>query len=117
MIRAMRSIAIALAASAAFLSSAPASAQAGAFTLANGMDVPMTDVAIRRVGSNDWKPLGIAPPPRARSVVQFSDPDCAFDVRANVNGSTVVWSGVNLCEVTLLTLNRNSAGAVWVDYD
>ena len=30
---------------------------------------------------------------------------------------TVVWSGVNLCEVKAVILNRNASGAVWVDYE
>ncbi|MEO5972114.1 MAG: hypothetical protein ABIP91_01965 [Sphingomicrobium sp.] len=97
---------------------APASAGAGSFTLVNGTGVGIKGVEIRRFGTPDWKPIAAAPAPGARSPVNFSDPDCAFDIRANLDGgATAVWSGVNLCEAKSVTLSRNAAGAVWVDYD
>lgn len=105
-------------AAAALVSSAPAAAGAGNFTLVNATDAAFTAVAIRRVGTETWRPLPVAVSPRARAAVQFSDPDCAFDVRATIAGlGPVTWPGVNLCEVTALTLNRNAAGAVWAEYD
>ena len=97
--------------------SAPAAADAGSFTLVNGSGGAITSVAIRRVGSNDWRPLSYAASPGGRALVQFSDPDCAFDIRASVAGSQVTWTGVNLCEVKAVTLNRNASGLAWVDYD
>lgn len=106
-----------LAATAALFASAPALAQAGNFTLVNAAGADMADVQIRRFGAAEWKPLSAAPRAGARSIVQFSDPDCAFDIRAKVGGTTATWSGVNLCEVKSVTLNRNESGALWVDYD
>ena len=97
--------------------SGPAAADAGSFTLVNGTGAAITSLTIRRVGSNEWRPLSYAASPGGRALVQFSDPDCAFDFRASVAGAQVTWGGVNLCEVKAVTLNRNAAGAVWVDYD
>lgn len=100
------------------LPAAPAVAAGAAnFTLVNGTRGALTSVTIRRTGTQDWRPLAIAASPGGRAVVQFSDPDCAFDIRASVGGAPVVWSGVNLCEVSVVTLNRAESGAVWVDYD
>lgn len=96
----------------------PALAGAGAFTIVNGAGTGMKDVTIRRFGTQDWRALGAAPSPGARQAVSFSDPDCSFDIQATLDGSgSVVWSGVNLCEVKSVTLNRNATGELWVDYD
>ena len=97
---------------------APAFAAATDFTLVNGTDVGLADVAIRRAGTTDWKALGAAPGAGARSPVQFKDPDCAFDIRASVPGSgQVTWVGVNLCDVKSVTLKRDGSVGPWVDYD
>ena len=90
---------------------------ASAFTLVNGTGSALAELSIRRAGTNDWKPLAAAPSPGAQSSVKFSDPDCAFDLRANVDGKSVVWSGVNLCDVKDVTLKRDSSTGAWVDYD
>ena len=48
----------------------------------------------------------------------FSDPDCAFDIRANVAGAgPTTWTDVNLCAVKSVTLNRDGSAGAWVDYD
>jgi hypothetical protein len=66
-------------------SAAPAlAAGASNFTLVNGTGVALADVSIRSAGTQEWKTLGAAPSPGARSSVNLSDPDCAFDSRANV---------------------------------
>jgi hypothetical protein len=50
--------------------------------------------------------------------MSFSDPDCAFDIRATVSGTgQVTWAGVNLCAVKSVTLNRDGSAGAWVDYD
>jgi len=105
---------------AALLSLAPATAWADAssFTLVNATAANMTSVSIRRSGTASWRPLGVAPPAGGQGAVQFSDPDCAFDIEASLSGAgTAIWSGVNLCEVKIVRLNRSDSGAVWVDYD
>jgi len=92
-------------------------AGASNFTLVNGTGVALADVSIRRAGTEEWKTLGAAPSPGARSSVNFSDPDCAFDIRAKVAGAPVTWAGVNLCAVKSVTLNRDGSAGAWVDYD
>ena len=50
--------------------------------------------------------------------MNFSDPDCAFDIRANVTGAgALTWANVNLCAVKSVTLNRDGTVGAWVDYD
>ena len=103
------------------LSSAPASAQATDFTLVNNTDISFTGLMVRRYGTQQWLPLTVQPVPVSRSggrgAVQINSPDCAFDLQAKLpDGRTVVWSGVNLCEANVVTLNRNASGALWVDY-
>ncbi len=96
----------------------PATAGASGFSVVNNTGLNMTGLTIRRYGTKDWKDLGSAPSPGARGAMSFSDPDCAFDIQATLQGvGTVVWSGVNLCEVKAVILNRNASGAIWVDYE
>lgn len=90
---------------------------AGGFVLVNGTPAALGEVSIRRAGTADWKPLGSSPAAGARGSVQFSDPDCAFDLKANVAGGPVTWSGVNLCDVKSVTLRRDDNAGAWVDYD
>ena len=96
----------------------PVSAGANGFSVVNNTGLNMTGLTIRRYGTKDWKALGSAPSPGARGAISFTDPDCAFDIQATLQGvGTVVWSGVNLCEVKAVILNRNASGAVWVGYE
>ena len=100
--------------------SAPVQARTGAssFSVVNGSGADITAFAIRRVGTGQWLPLGATAPVGKAAAIIFSNPDCAFDLRGTLaNGATVVWTGVNLCDVKLVTLRRNAAGLVWVDYD
>jgi hypothetical protein len=91
---------------------------ASGFTLVNGTGASLAELSIRRAGTQEWKPLGTAPSAGARSSMRFSDPDCAFDIRATVPGSgPVTWAGVNLCDVKSVTLNRDGSAGAWVDYD
>jgi len=92
--------------------SSPALAGAANFTLVDGVN-GLSDYSIRRVGTNDWKPLARG----AAGAVQFSDPDCAFDIKATVAGSPVTWTGINLCGAKSVTLHRSAAAGAWVDYD
>jgi hypothetical protein len=88
------------------------------FTLVNGTGSALAELSIRRAGTQDWKPLGAAPSAGARAPVKFSDPDCAFDIRANVAGAgPTTWADVNLCAVRSVTLNRDGSAGAWVDYD
>jgi len=102
----------------ALVVSAPALAGASNFTLVNGTGAALANLSIRRAGTQDWKPLGAAPAAGARGSISFSDPDCAFDLRATVPGSgAVTWTRVNLCDVKSVILNRDASAGAWVDYD
>ena len=111
---------LSLAAAAALLSIAPGPAIAGAgnFTVVNATGLDITSLSIRRFGTSGWQGLSAAPRAGARGVVAFQDEDCAFDIQAKLaGGATALWSGVNLCDVKSVTLNRSPTGAVWIDYD
>ena len=96
------------------LSASPAlAAGASNFILVNGTDGALGALSIRRAGTQEWKALGSAPAAGARGPISFSDPDCAFDIRAG----SITWAGVNLCEVKSVTLRRDAAAGAWVDYD
>jgi hypothetical protein len=100
---------------------APAMAQATNFTLVNNTDIAFSAMKIRRFGTDQWVPLVITPIPIAqaggRGAVQFSNQDCAFDLQATLpDGRLVVWSGVNLCDAKVVTLNRSASGDLWADY-
>lgn len=99
---------------------APAAAQADNFTIVNATGISLSSLAVRRFGTDQWLPLVVDPvpvPDKGRGAAQFKNQDCAFDLRGTLpNGETVVWSGVNLCEVKTLTLNRGANGELWVDY-
>lgn len=100
------------------LAGGPALAGASDFALVNQTGSALNSVQIRRTTTSDWKPLGAAPSPGARQAVKFSDPDCAFDIQANVQGAgTVTWGGVNLCGTKAVILNRSASGAAWADYE
>lgn len=119
-IQGVRKLFLALVAASLSLGSTPALAGgASGFNLVNGTDTNITSLSIRRFGTHAWQPLATATSAGARTQVSFSNPDCAFDIQATLaGGATVVWGGVNLCEVKSVTLNRNSAtGESWVDYD
>ena len=101
----------------------PAMAGHGAagMNLVNNTGQSISNLYIRRTGTTSWQPLPATPakPPKgAKAVSPFADPDCAFDLKVTLEDSKeALWSGVNLCEVKSLTLNRNEAGVTWADYD
>ena len=96
----------------------PAAGQVEGFAIVNQTGAALSNVAVRRVGDREWQPLTIAPTAGASARASFTNPDCAFDLRAAVAGAgTATWSGVNLCDVKSVTLNRDRSGRTWVDYD
>jgi len=120
--RVMRKFAAIVLAAALARTPAPAAAQAVSFTLVNNTDIAFTGLMARRVGTQSWLPLGVSPVPvpsaGGRGSVEFSNPECAFDLQATLpDGRVVVWPRVNLCEARVVTLNRRSDGSLWVDYD
>ena len=97
---------------------APAYADAGNFTLVNMTGAAISSLQIRRVGTSAWQSLGGSPANGGRVAVAFANPDCAFDIKANLaDGGSATFTGVNLCDATTVTLNRGSGGNLWVDYD
>lgn len=106
---------LALLAALTALFSPPLLAQARDFTLVNGTGQALGNLAIRRTGASQWRALGAAPAPDASRAVPFSDPDCAFDIRAETASGEIVWSGVNLCEISAVTL-RVAAGTPYAEY-
>lgn len=114
----MRNRFIAFAALVIAAPAAPALAGASSFTIVNATGSGITSMAIKRTGSGDWRPLSASAAAGASAGVAFSDPDCAFDLRASLaGGGTAVWNGVNLCGTKNLTLQRRTSGETWVDYD
>lgn len=100
------------------LAPVPALAGAGNFNVVNATGLDILTLEIRRTGTDGWQPISAKPSAGARGLVSFTDPDCAFDIRARLAGNVeVVWPGVNLCEVQSVTLNRSASGVLWVDYD
>ncbi len=100
--------------------SVPAAAFVGAgnFTLVNKTGSNISALLIRRVGTSIWQPSDGNPAMGGRVAVAFANPDCAFDIQARLaDGTTATFNGVNLCDVTTVTLNRGPTGALWVDYD
>jgi hypothetical protein len=119
--RMKQALATIAAAAALALSPAPALAQAARFVLINNTDIPFTAIQARRFGAQDWRPVVITPVPVAasggRGTVEFTDEECAFDLQATLpDGRLVVWRGVNLCEASVVTLNRTRDGQLWADY-
>src|SRR4030095_1625269 len=96
----------------------PALAAAGNFTLVNRTGAAITALQIRRVGTTAWQSLGGNPANGSRTAVAFANPDCAFDIKASLaGGESATFTGVNLCDVTTVTLNRGTNGDVWGYYD
>jgi hypothetical protein len=114
----MKRLVAQLAVAALFAMPVPAFAEAGNFTLVNRTGANIVKMSIRRVGTNAWQPLGGTPANGSRTAVAFKNIDCAFDIRADLAaGGSATFTGVNLCDVTTVTLNRSPSGALWVDYD
>lgn len=88
------------------------------FTLVNKTGAAIKSLSIKRTGTTAWRSLAATPAQGAQAAIAFSDPDCAFDIKADLaDGQSATFSGVNLCDVATVTLNRGSGGALWVDYD
>lgn len=117
-IEGMRKTLFGLAALALAAGASPAIAGAENFILVNATGAGISALSIRRTGTSDWQPLSVATAAGASSAVAFSNPDCAFDLRASLaDGKTAEWSGVNLCGTSRLTLRQRPSGETWVDYD
>lgn len=113
----MRTMILSLAGALALALAGPAPAAPGSIAIVNGTGADITAMSVRRVGTQSWAKIPIAVASGKTASAPLNDPDCAFDLRVTLsNGEDVTFSGVNLCEVKLLTLRRSGATA-WVDYD
>ncbi len=93
---------------------APAGA-ASSFQLVNRTGGNITSIELRRSGTAAWNAIGGVAAAGATAGVNFSDPDCAFDVRVTLaSGEKLTFAGVNLCDVSSVVLN--ASGSTWVDY-
>jgi hypothetical protein len=96
----------------------PALSGVSGFALVNQSGAGIAGLSIRRTGTAQWLPLAAGLSNGARTSLGFSDPDCAFDIKATLAGQgEATWRGVNLCEVKTVTLRRDASGLTWVDYD
>ena len=103
---------------AAVLLATPAASAPSNIAIINNSGAALRELALRRVGDSDWRPLSVVTAAGSSARVTFDEKDCAYDLRATLPGvGQVVWRGVNLCDVKRVTLNRDSAGRHWVDYD
>lgn len=103
---------------ASLIMASPAASAANDISIVNNSGAALRELALRRVGDRAWQPLAVATAAGSTALVTFSEKDCAYDLRATITGvGQIVWSGVNLCDVKRVTLNRDSAGRRWVDYD
>jgi hypothetical protein len=91
----------------------------GPYALVNGTGAAIETLSIRPADrARDWRPLGGPLAAGARADMPSPGGDlCAFDLRARVAGTDVVWPSVNLCDVRSVTLNRRPDGTLWIDYD
>jgi hypothetical protein len=92
----------------------------GPFALVNKAGATLEALSIRPADSSgSWRPLGGGVVPSgARAAMPAPGGDlCAFDLRATLADTVVIWPSVNLCEVRTVTLNRRPDGTLWVDYD
>lgn len=108
---------IAAASAAAALSPGAARAALGLVVVVNGTGSDISAVELRKTGRSAWSPVALAAPAGRSASAGFDDDDCAVDLRATLaNGEQLLFSGVNPCGVSRLTLRRD-AGVAWVDYD
>jgi hypothetical protein len=114
----MRIIYPILAAAAATLAApAPVPAALGPVVVVNGTGSAISAVEMRKTGRSGWSPVALASPAGGAAAAAFDDSECAVDLRATLaSGEQLLFSGVNPCGISRLTLRRDS-GIAWVDYD
>lgn len=94
-------------------------ALAASLGLVNQTGEAISATSVRPTGGKEWQPLAGGQSPGARQTITVStESTCAFDIRVRLaSGTEVVYSAVNLCETSAVTLNRRADGTIWVDYD
>ncbi len=113
---------LSLAAIAALSIAAPAMADDWDFVLINNAGKAIKTVEIAPTGTTTWQPNKVDPDfkkedatvkPGARMTVHFDKgAGCKYDVKLNfADGSNGVWTGINVCDNSYVTVKYNAAGA------
>lgn len=99
----------------------PALADAWDFILINNTGKPIASVEVSPTGAEKWQPNKVDEDlkregdtkPGARITVHFEkDASCKYDVKATFSDKTTsVWSGINVCDNSYITLKYNASGA------
>jgi len=111
-----------LAAAAAIVVAAPAMADDWDFVLINNSGKAIKTVEIAPTGTTTWQPNKVDPEfkkadatvkPGARMTVHFDKgAGCKYDVKLSfADNSEGVWTGINVCDNSYITVKYNTAGA------
>jgi hypothetical protein len=111
-----------LAAAAAIVIAAPAMADDWDFVLINNSGKAIKTVEIAPTGTTTWQPNKVDPEfkkadatvkPGARMTVHFDKgAGCKYDVKLSfADSSEGVWTGINVCDNSYITVKYNTAGA------
>ncbi|MDQ0248305.1 hypothetical protein J2W22_000352 [Sphingomonas kyeonggiensis] len=111
-----------LAAAAAIAVAAPAMADDWDFVLINNSGKPIKTVELAPTGTTTWQPNKVDPEfkkedatvkPGGRMTVHFDKgATCKYDVKLSfADSSSGVWTGINVCDNSYVTVKYNAAGA------
>ena len=111
-----------LAAVAAIVIAAPAMADDWDFVLINSSGKAIKSVEIAPTGTTTWQPNKVDPDFKkadatlkngGRTTVHFDKgAGCKYDVKINfTDNSNGVWTGINVCDNSYVTVKYNAAGA------
>ena len=104
-------------AAALMMGSAPALAQSTTVALVNATGEDAGSLEARKTGKGSWSAVPYSARSGASGPASFDTQDCAWDLRVTLaSGTVLTYGNVNLCEVQLVTLNRQN-GRTWVEYD
>lgn len=111
---------LAFAVIAASLAAAPALAEDWDFMLTNATGKTIKTVDLAPTGSDKWTPNKVDAELRkdptikagTKTTIRFDkDQSCKYDVKATFeDGTSAVWSGINVCNNSYLTLKMDSTG-------
>ncbi|MEP9359343.1 hypothetical protein [Sphingomonas sp. KR3-1] len=111
-----------LAAAAALVIAAPAMADDWDFVLINSSGKAIKTVEIAPTGTTTWQPNKVDPEfkkedtvvkPGGRMTVHFDKGSgCKYDVKLNfADNSNAVWTAINVCDNSFVTVKYSAAGA------
>ena len=112
---------LAVTAAAAILMAAPALADDWDFILINSSGKGIKNVELAPTGTTTWQAYRIDPERKrepvtkagARMTVHFDKgPTCKYDVKLTFeDDSSSVWTGINVCDNSFVTVKYNASGA------